>query len=146
MPDLDCVIDDNFCQSLAPCDQVAKNISSFSVQLGDEVFEMNPDLFLHQAVEETGSRCQFAIHENQMKGSTGDLMVIGDLLLRHLYQVYDFEHETISLGVDKHSEGKLLVYGAGEGRPASAAKLQVVSEGMSTAMDPEIAARFNDDV
>jgi len=38
-----------------------------------------------------------------MKGSTGDLMVIGDLLLRHLYQVYDFEHETIALGLDKHS-------------------------------------------
>jgi hypothetical protein len=57
VPDLDCVIDDNFCQSLAPCEAVAKNISSFSVTLGDQVFEMNPELFLHQAVEDTGSRC-----------------------------------------------------------------------------------------
>ena len=39
-----------------------------------------------------------------------DLMVIGDLLLRHLYQVYDFENQTISLGLDKHSQDKMLMY------------------------------------
>ena len=49
-------------------------------------------------------------------------MIIGDLLLRHLYQVYDFENETISLGVNKHSSGKLLMYEAGS-RPEDAPKL-----------------------
>jgi hypothetical protein len=78
-----------------------------------------------------------------MKGSTGDLMVIGDLLLRHLYQVYDFEHETISLGLDKHSQDQLLVYDEGA-RPDSAIKMQVVTNGMMT-MDPIEAARFDDD-
>ena len=142
VPDLDCVIDDNFCQSLKPCDQVSQNISSFSVTLGDQVFEMKPDLFLHQTVEDSGSRCQFAIHENEMHGSSGDLMVIGDLLLRHLYQVYDFENETISLGLDKHSQNELLIYDEGQ-RPESAEKLQVVASNVME-MDPIIAQRFNE--
>lgn len=77
-----------------------------------------------------------------MKGSTGDLMVIGDLLLRHLYQVYDFENETISLGLDKHSQNELLVYDEGA-RPDSAAKLQVTTENLET-MDPLVEMRFNE--
>jgi hypothetical protein len=49
-------------------------------------------------------------------------MLIGDLLLRHLYQVYDFEHETISLGINKHSEGEILMYEVGN-RPEDAPKI-----------------------
>jgi len=50
--------------------------------MGGQVFEMKPNLYLNQA---EGVRCQFAIHENQMKGSSGNLFLIGDTLLRHLY-------------------------------------------------------------
>jgi hypothetical protein len=57
-----------------------------------------------------------------LKGSSGNLMLIGDLLLRHLYQVYDFEHETISLGINKHSEGEILMYEVGN-RPEDAPKI-----------------------
>jgi hypothetical protein len=49
-----------------------------------------------------------------MKGSSGNLYLIGDILLRHLYQVYDFENETISLGVNTHSEGKIRMYEPGK--------------------------------
>ena len=68
-------------------------------------------------------------------------MVIGDLLLRHLYQVYDFENETISLGLDKHSQNELLIYDEGQ-RPESAEKLQVVASNVME-MDPILAQRFN---
>lgn len=54
-----------------------------------------------------------------MKGSSGNLYLIGDTLLRHLYQVYDFEHETIALGINTHSEGKISMYEAGK-RPENA--------------------------
>jgi hypothetical protein len=57
-----------------------------------------------------------------MKGSSGNLFVIGDTLLQHLYQVYDFEHETISLGVNTHSQGKIQMYPAGK-RPEGLARL-----------------------
>jgi len=57
-----------------------------------------------------------------MKGSSSSLFIIGDIMLRHLYQVYDFENETISLGVNVHSEGQVLLYDAGK-RPEDAPKL-----------------------
>lgn len=104
---------------MKPCSEVAKNLSTISIQIGSQVFEMNPILYLNQA---ENNRCQFAVHENQLKGSSGNLMLIGDLLLRHLYQVYDFEHETISLGINKHSEGEILMYEAGN-RPEDAPKI-----------------------
>lgn len=101
---LDCVNDDNFCQVMQPCSEIAPKLKPVGIQLSDYTFELKPELYLHQA---EGNRCQFAIHQNQMKGSTGNLYLIGDTLLRHLYQVYDFEHETIALGINTHSEGKI---------------------------------------
>lgn len=49
-------------------------------------------------------------------------MLIGDILLRHLYQVYDFENQTISLGVNTHSEGNIKMYDA-KAKPADALSL-----------------------
>lgn len=110
VPELDCVIDDNFCQVMTPCDQVKSHVKPVALQLSGEVFELQPELYLHQA---EGKRCQFAIHSNQLKGSSGNLFLIGDTMLRHLYQVYDFENETISLGVNTHSADKMRMYDAG---------------------------------
>ena len=45
--DLDCVIDDNFCQSMHSCAEVAKNVSTIGIQMGGQVFEMKPDMYLH---------------------------------------------------------------------------------------------------
>jgi len=100
--DLDCVTDDNFCQVMTPCDQIAPKLKPIGFQISGQVFELSASQYLHQA---EGKRCQFAISNNQMKGSSGNLLLIGDTLLRHLYQVYDFENETISLGINKHSTG-----------------------------------------
>ena len=116
--DLDCITDDNFCQVMTPCTEVAAKLKPISLQISDQVFELAPDLYLHQA---EGTRCQFAIHSNQLKGTTGNLFLIGDTLLRHLYQVYDFEHETISLGVNQHSNGKVQMYQVGHKPEAPAA-------------------------
>ena len=87
---------------------------------------MSPGLYLHQA---EGKRCQFAIHSNQLKGSTGALVLVGDTLLRHLYQVYDFENETIALGVNKHSENKIFMQDDGK-RPANAPFVQTEEDNM----------------
>jgi len=133
---LDCVNDDNFCQVMQPCTEVAPKLKPVGIQIADVVFEMTPELYLHQA---EGTRCQFAIHSNQMKGSSGNLYLIGDTLLRHLYQVYDFENETISLGVNSHSEGKIKMYEPGK-KPGDGSKLQTEDEKMNI----ETAGRFNE--
>ena len=122
--DLDCVTDDNFCQVMTPCKDIAPKLKPIGFQISGQVFELEPSLYLHQA---EGQRCQFAISNNQMKGSSGNLLLIGDTLLRHLYQVYDFENETISLGINKHSSGQILMFPAGE-RPEDAPKIQMYSD------------------
>tara|TARA_B100000780_G_C21002975_1_gene401320 strand:- start:157 stop:363 length:207 start_codon:yes stop_codon:yes gene_type:complete len=65
-----------------------------------------------------------------MKGSSGQLYLIGDTLLKHLYQVYDFENETISLGVNTHSEGKVKMYEPGK-KPDGSSHVQTEDEKMS---------------
>lgn len=82
VPDLDCVIDDNFCQVMTPCNEISKKVKPISLQISGSVFELQPNLYLHQA---EGKRCQFAIHSNELKGSSANLMLVGDILLRHLY-------------------------------------------------------------
>ena len=126
VPKLDCVTDDNFCQVMTPCTEIASKAKPVSFTFGGQTFEMAPELYLHQA---EGKRCQFAIHSNQLKGSTGNLVLIGDTLLRHLYQVYDFENETISLAVNTHSEGKILMFDDGK-RPEDAPKIQTTEDNM----------------
>jgi hypothetical protein len=52
------------------------------MQISGQTFELPSKEYLHQA---EGDKCQFAVHENQMKGSSGNLFVVGDTLLKHLY-------------------------------------------------------------
>jgi hypothetical protein len=111
---------------MTPCEKVKDKIQPLGFQISGQVFELKPQDYLHQA---EGDKCQFAIHQNELKGSTSGLYLIGDILLRHLYQVYDFEQETISLGVNSHSDGKVLMYEAGK-RPVDAPKLLTSDENM----------------
>jgi len=117
--DLDCMTDDNFAQTNLTCPEAAKKLKPISLQVSGQVYEMPPEIWLHQAE----GRCQFAFHNNDMRGTSSNLMVVGDVLLRHLYQVYDFENESISLGINKHSDGKLITYPAGE-KPIDESKVQ----------------------
>jgi len=97
--DLDCTTDDNFCQTSMTCEEAAKKLKPVGFQISGTVFELKPEMYLNQA----DGRCQFAINENKMKGSSSDMFIIGDLMLRHLYQVYDFEKDQIGLGINVHS-------------------------------------------
>jgi len=78
VPKLNCIDDDNFCQVMTPCSQIEKDLRPVQLQISGQTFEIPPKEYLHQA---EGDKCQFAIHENQMKGSSGNLFVIGDTLL-----------------------------------------------------------------
>ena len=76
-----------------------------------------------------------------MKGSSGNLYLIGDTLLRHLYQVYDFEHETIALGINTHSDGKILMYDSNK-PPSDRPKVQTKEEDENMSLEQKV--RFND--
>ena len=116
---------------MTPCDKIQSRIQPLGFQISGQVFEIKPEDYLHQA---EGNKCQFAIHQNELKGSTSGLYLIGDIMLRHLYQVYDFEQETISLGVNSHSDGKILMYEAGK-RPQDAVKLGTSDDNILDSVD-----------
>jgi hypothetical protein len=42
------------------------------------------------------------------------LFLIGDAFLKHFYSVYDFDRDTVSLGINTHSKGKVAMYKPGE--------------------------------
>jgi hypothetical protein len=42
------------------------------------------------------------------------MYLIGGLFLKHFYSVYDFDSDTLSLGVNTHSEGKVSMYKPGD--------------------------------
>jgi len=132
---LDCITDDNFCQVMTPCAVVSKQLKPLVFHISGQAFELKPDLYLHQA---EGNKCQFAIHQNELKGSSSGLFLIGDVILRHLYQVYDFENETISLGVNTHSQNDFMMYPIGQ-RPEEAPKLNIEQ----ILASPEVEARMD---
>lgn len=47
VPDLDCVIDDNFCQVMTPCSEISQKVKPISLQISGSVFELQPNLYLH---------------------------------------------------------------------------------------------------
>ena len=97
---LDCDSSDDFCQLKGDsCENIGKKLKPIGFQLGGQVFEVPPSLYLFQAQD----KCQFGIYKNDLGGDT-KMFIIGEPLLQHLYMVYDFENEEIKLGVNKSSE------------------------------------------
>ena len=70
------------------------------------------------------------IHKCRLPGKNKNLFLIGDAFLKHFYSVYDFDRDTVSLGINKHSEGKVSMYKPGE-RPTEKAKTLVQHKKLS---------------
>ena len=79
--------------------------------MSDYIFEINPEQYLYKSDDE---KCFFVIHKCRLPGKNKDLFLIGDAFLRHFYSVYDFDNDTVSLGINKHSEGKVNMYKPGD--------------------------------
>jgi nucleoside phosphorylase len=50
------------------------------------------------------------MHKTALGGGLDDLYLIGDVFLRSYYSVYDFDNDTVSLGMDIHAEGKISIF------------------------------------
>jgi hypothetical protein len=48
-----------------------------------------------------------------LPGKNKNLFLIGDAFLKHFYSVYDFDRDTVSLGVNMHSKDKVTMYKPG---------------------------------
>lgn len=61
------------------------------------------------------------IHKCRLPGKNKNLFLIGDAFLKHFYSVYDFDKDTMSLGINMHSKGKVSMYKPGD-RPVENVK------------------------
>ena len=116
LPKLDCESDSTFCQVPESCESVAPKLKPIGFQFSDYVFEMKPELYLFVASSDI---CYFVVHECKLPGKNADLFLVGDVFLRHFYSVYDFDRDQVGLGINTHSEGKVLIYKPGQ-RPSNA--------------------------
>ncbi len=93
--------------------------------MSDYVFEINPEQYLYKS---SHKKCYFVIHKCRLPGKNKNLFLIGDAFLKHFYSVYDFDRDTVALGVNAHSEGKVSMYKPGS-RPTDAKATQPIAAG-----------------
>lgn len=121
---LDCRSNDEFCQVNEPCDKIDEKVKGIGFQMGGQVFEVPPSVYLNQAAD----ACQFGIFKNNLGGESVNLFIIGEPLLKHLYTVYDFEHSAIKLGVNADSAASgVMIYPPNE-RPVVKTRQQLAQD------------------
>lgn len=97
--------------------------------MSDYVFEISPEQYLYKS---SHKKCYFVVHKCRLPGKNKNLFLIGDAFLKHFYSVYDFDRDTLSLGVNSHSKDKVSMYKPGsrpqEGPAAAEAKPQSAAQ------------------
>ena len=91
----------------ATAEEVADKVKPIGFQMSDYVFEINPSQYLYRS---SHNKCYFVVHKCRLPGKNANLFLIGDAFLKHFYSVYDFDMDTLSLGINTHSEGKVSMY------------------------------------
>eukprot|EP00356_Strombidium_inclinatum_P011500 CAMPEP_0170482176 /NCGR_PEP_ID=MMETSP0208-20121228/2310_1 /TAXON_ID=197538 /ORGANISM="Strombidium inclinatum, Strain S3" /LENGTH=495 /DNA_ID=CAMNT_0010754983 /DNA_START=166 /DNA_END=1652 /DNA_ORIENTATION=+ len=110
LPNLDCTSDKTFCHVKDSCENVAPKLKPLGFQMSDYVFEINPEQYLYKS---SHKKCYFVVHKCRLPGKNKNLFLIGDAFLKHFYSVYDFDTDTVSLGINTHSAGKVSMYKPG---------------------------------
>lgn len=128
VPELKCTDGGAYCEVKKPCASFKSKLKPLGFQMSDYVFEINPDQYLLDST--TGhQKCFFIIKKCRLPGKNKNLFLIGDTFLKHFYSVYDFDKDTVSLGINKHSEGQVSMFKPGE-RPENLVKTMTQEDNM----------------
>ena len=105
LPNLVCREKDTFCHVKESCESVVQKVKPIGFQFSDYIFEISAEEYLFKARKNV---CFFVIHKTDLGAKdSGNMYLVGGLFLQHFYSVYDFDKDEISLGINKHSEGKV---------------------------------------
>ena len=81
-------------------------LSPIGLQMNDYLFEMSPETYL---VEAAPGWCMVMIEGNFMPAPYDQMYIAGDTFLAHFYSMYNFDENTISIGINTHSEGMAYI-------------------------------------
>ena len=110
--------------------------------MSDYVFEINPQQYLYKS---SHNKCYFVIHKCRLPGKNKNLFLIGDAFLKHFYSVYDFDRDTMSLGINKHSEGKVRMYKPEETKAKTPVAIGTAMEGKKALVQEKRIIATDDD-
>lgn len=72
---------------------------------------------------ESEHTCYTIIHACNLPGKLANIFLVGDTFLNHFYSVYDFDADTVGLGVNVHSKGKAFAWPVGDSPPSKSDRL-----------------------
>ena len=118
------------------CEDIAPKVKPVGFQMSDYVFEINPEQYLYKS---SHKKCYFVIHKCRLPGKNKNLFLIGDAFLKHFYSVYDFDRDTVSLGVNAHSKDKVTMYkpGARDGAKKEDAAAATPKQSLAASDSPD---------
>lgn len=129
VPQIKCSEGGAYCQVNDHCNTFKDKLKPIGLQMSDYVFEINPDQYLLESTSKKHKKCYFIIKKCRLPGKNKNLFLVGDTFLKHFYSVYDFDKDTVSLGINQHSQGKVSMFKPGE-RPDNLVKTQTSEENM----------------
>ena len=83
---------------------MASKLKPVGLNFSGTIFELQPMQYLFQS---DGGKCYFILSEGKLGGKNKDIYIMGDAFLKHFYSAFDMESNSISLGVNIHSKGKV---------------------------------------
>jgi hypothetical protein len=87
------------------CDEMSKYLKPLSFHLGNHEFELSPNAYLvkGKALDALiGDTCIIGIQRLPEMGPQADqIIILGDVFLRHFYTVLNTESQNVMLGVKK---------------------------------------------
>lgn len=94
------------------CEALEKYFEPITFQIGDSMIELKPKGFLMNVIgPDVGMDCLVMVSYSVMVlGTAKHIFLLGDTVLRHIYQVYNYETNTVSLAVNKHSQSIARIY------------------------------------
>lgn len=72
--------------------------------LSGTTFVLPPKEYLYQV---DGGKCYFILSECKLGGKNKDIYILGAAFLKHFYSAFDFDKNTISLGINAHATGEV---------------------------------------
>lgn len=111
-PRITCAEGEAFCTSDLSCNEIAKKVQPVGLVLSGTTFVIPPKEYLYQV---DGGKCYFILSECKLGGKNREIYILGAAFLKHFYAAFDFDKNTVSIGLNTHSSGGVTMVDEAKG-------------------------------